>query len=104
MYLPGARSSSGQGWGPLEPQTRVRISPGLPLYLLTTSLVSCGVLGKWWPLTRKSGDVSDALGSVWGFTSFCVFVELIYIGVLAFTPFFYPFWVIFEVLWWKWGG
>ena len=25
-----ARSSSGQGWGPLEPQTRVRISPGLP--------------------------------------------------------------------------
>jgi hypothetical protein len=61
-------------------------------------------LGKWWPLTRNSGGVSDALGSVWGFTSFCVFVELIYIGVLAFTPFFYPFWAIFKVLWWKWGG
>ena len=28
-----ARSSSGQGWGPLEPQTRVRISAGLPLSL-----------------------------------------------------------------------
>jgi len=62
------------------------------------------LLGKWWPLTRNSGGVSDALGSVWGFTCFCVFVELIYIGVLAFTPFFYFFWVVFEVLWWKWGG
>jgi len=60
--------------------------------------------GKWWPLTRNFGGVSDALGSVWGFTSFCVCVELIYIGVLAFTPFFNPFWIIFEVLGWKWGG
>ena len=33
-----ARSSSGQGSGPLEPLTRVRISSGLPLFL--RSLVS----------------------------------------------------------------
>ena len=59
--------------------------------------------GKWWPLTRNSGGVSDALGSVWGFTCFCVCVELIYIDVLAFTPFCNPFWAIFEVLGWKWG-
>ena len=30
VWIRAARSSSGQGWGPLEPQTRVRISPGLP--------------------------------------------------------------------------
>jgi hypothetical protein len=43
--------------------------------------------GKWWPLTRNSGGVSDALGSVWGFTSFCVCVELIYIGVFSLHAF-----------------
>jgi hypothetical protein len=80
----GASGEGGEGTAGREGRARL---PGRP------------TRGKWWPLTRNSGGVSDALGSVWGFTCFCVCVELIYIGVLAFTPFFNPFWIIFEVLW-----
>ena len=47
--------------------------------------------GKWWPLTRNSGGVSDALGPFWGFTSFYVCVELIYISVFGLHAFLLSF-------------
>jgi hypothetical protein len=54
-------------------------------------LPRCLARGKWWPLTRNSGGVSDALGSVWCFTCFCVCVELIYIGVFGLHAFLLSF-------------